>query len=244
MIETAIAEHGIIGDLQTAALVTTDGSIDWFCCPRFDSPSVFGALLDDERGGHFRIRPAARRYTTKQMYFPDTAVLVTRFFTEDGLGQVVDFMPPAGTTATDKPPARADGAVRPRPDDASTIDVAPRFDYGRHPHRPRVDRARCRLHGERQRLTLHVVREPDDERLAQVDVAGRATCTRTLHLDRGGDPRRGARVGGRRPARARSGSAEIRGAVRRDGRASGGRGWPARPTPAGGARASSARRSR
>ena len=86
MTETAIADHGIIGDLQTAALVTTDGSIDWFCCPRFDSPSVFGALLDDERGGHFRIRPAGVDYTTKQMYFPDTAVLVTRFFTEDGRG--------------------------------------------------------------------------------------------------------------------------------------------------------------
>ena len=89
MLETAIADHGIIGDLQTAALVTTDGSIDWFCCPRFDSPSVFGALLDDERGGHFRIRPTGTDYTTKQMYFPDTAVLVTRFFTEDGVGEVV-----------------------------------------------------------------------------------------------------------------------------------------------------------
>src|SRR6476619_6016030 len=100
-LETAIADHGIIGDLQTAALVTTDGSIDWFCCPRFDSPSIFGALLDDERGGHFRIRPADVAFTSKQMYLPDTAVLVTRFFTEDGLGQVVDFMFLEGSAATE-----------------------------------------------------------------------------------------------------------------------------------------------
>lgn len=101
MLETAIADHGLIGDLQTAALITTDGSVDWFCCPRFDSPSVFGALLDDERGGHFRIRPAGVEYTSKQMYFPDTAVLLTRSFTEAGVGQVQDFMPPAGDHATD-----------------------------------------------------------------------------------------------------------------------------------------------
>ena len=53
-----IADHGLIGDLQTAALVTTDGEIDWFCSPRFDSPSVFASLLDRKRGGRFRIAPA------------------------------------------------------------------------------------------------------------------------------------------------------------------------------------------
>ena len=65
-----ISDHGLIGDLQTAALVTTDGTIDWFCCPRFDSPSVFASLLDDERGGHFRIAPDRDDYVTKQLYLP------------------------------------------------------------------------------------------------------------------------------------------------------------------------------
>ena len=88
-----ISEHGLIGDLQTAALVSTDGTIDWFCVPRFDSPSVFASLLDPERGGHFRIAAEDPDAVTKQLYFPDTAVLMTRFMTPDGVGEVVDFMP-------------------------------------------------------------------------------------------------------------------------------------------------------
>ena len=88
-----IEDHGLIGDLQTAALVSRDGSIDWFCCPRFDSPSVFASLLDKERGGFFRIAPASQDYTSRQLYFPDSAILITRFMTEGGVGEVVDFMP-------------------------------------------------------------------------------------------------------------------------------------------------------
>ena len=88
-----IAEHGLIGDLQTAALVATDGTIDWFCCPRFDSPSVFGSLLDDRRGGRCALAPVTPARTTKQMYIPDTAILVTRFLSESGIAEVVDFMP-------------------------------------------------------------------------------------------------------------------------------------------------------
>src|SRR3954470_425767 len=102
MTEAAIADHGLVGDLQTAALISTSGSIDWYCCPRFDSPSVFAALLDDERGGHFRVRPAGTEYTAQQQCVPRTAVLAPRFFSEGGLGQVVDFMPPAGAEATDR----------------------------------------------------------------------------------------------------------------------------------------------
>jgi GH15 family glucan-1,4-alpha-glucosidase len=169
MLETAIADHGLIGDLQTAALVTTDGSIDWFCCPRFDAPSVFGALLDDERGGHFRIRPAEIDYTTQQMYFPDSAVLVTRFFTEDGLGQVVDFMPPTGDSATPRHRlVRLIQCVRGHV--SFEFDVSPRFDYGRQPHRTDVTEHGAVFATDELSLTVHVVREPGDEHLARFTV--------------------------------------------------------------------------
>jgi GH15 family glucan-1,4-alpha-glucosidase len=169
MTETTIANHGIIGNLQTAALVTTDGSIDWFCTPRFDSPSVFGALLDDERGGHFRVSPAGTEYSTKQVYFPDTAVLVTRFFTEAGLGQIVDFMPPAGSKATDNHRlVRLVQCVRGRM--SFQVEVAPRFDYGRRPHRTELTEHGVVFAADGQTLTLHAVLGPDDERLARIQV--------------------------------------------------------------------------
>ena len=88
-----IAEHGIIGDLHSIALVGTDGRIDWYCCPRFDSPSVFGAILDKDRGGYYRISPAIDEWVPKQLYLPDTNVLITRFLTAGGVGEVQDFMP-------------------------------------------------------------------------------------------------------------------------------------------------------
>src|SRR5512142_2940590 len=72
-----IAEHGLIGGLHTVALVGTDGTIDWYCCPRFDSPSVFGAILDADRGGLFRISPDWEGWSSKQLYLPDTNVLIT-----------------------------------------------------------------------------------------------------------------------------------------------------------------------
>jgi GH15 family glucan-1,4-alpha-glucosidase len=85
-----IADHGLIGNLQTAALVSTDGTIDWFCAPRFDSPSIFGCLLDHGQGGHLRTRPTVDTFTRQQLYYPETAILVTRFLTESGVGEVID----------------------------------------------------------------------------------------------------------------------------------------------------------
>jgi len=89
-----INDHGIIGDMHSAALVSIKGSIDWLCMPRFDSPSVFAAILDDTKGGFFQIRPAdAEASTCKQFYWPDTNVLVTRFLQEGAAAELIDFMP-------------------------------------------------------------------------------------------------------------------------------------------------------
>jgi len=90
-----IEDYGIIGNMHTVALVGMNGSIDWFCSPNFDSPSVFAAILDDEKGGRFKIAPALHHdgLTTKQMYWPETNVLVTRFLSPEGVGEVIDFMP-------------------------------------------------------------------------------------------------------------------------------------------------------
>ncbi|MDX2562930.1 glycoside hydrolase family 15 protein [Streptomyces sp. TX20-6-3] len=162
-----IEDHGLIGDLQTAALVTTDATIDWFCCPRFDSPSVFGALLDRRKGGHFTVRPVADTYTTRQLYHPDTAVLVTRFMTEAGAGEVVDFMPVTGTTATDRHRiVRLLRCVR----GSMTFEgeIAPRFDYGRASHELHISEHGALFTSEHLDLAVHAVREPQDERLMSI----------------------------------------------------------------------------
>ena len=130
----AISDHGLIGDLQTAALVATDGTIDWFCTPRFDSPSVFASILDHQRGGRFRIAPSNEEHVTKQLYFPDTAILITRFMSPDGVGEVVDFMPIATPErATDR--HRIVRLVRVvRGEMEFILECEPRFDYGRAGH--------------------------------------------------------------------------------------------------------------
>jgi len=87
-----IQDYGAIGDLHTAALVGVDGSIDWYCYPNFDSPSVFAAILDVQKGGYFQICTASEG-DCRQIYFPDTNVLITRFLCEEGVGEITDLMP-------------------------------------------------------------------------------------------------------------------------------------------------------
>src|SRR4029453_7238552 len=88
-----IENYGVIGNMQSIALVGMNGSIDFFCYPGFDSPTVFAALLDDQRGGRFEIRPQIGDMRVRQLYFPDTNILLTRFLSEEGVAELTDYMP-------------------------------------------------------------------------------------------------------------------------------------------------------
>src|SRR5215207_8054237 len=173
-----IEDYGVIGDLQTVALCGVNGSIDWFCFPHFDSPSVFAALLDDKKGGRFQIAPTDPSCTYKQLYLPDTNVLVTRFLSADGVGEIYDFMP-VERTAEEREAAHrlvrvvqvVRGAMRFR------VDCSPRFDYGRAPHRaePLLDGVRFRSPA----LTLQL------RATVPLQIAGNDAVTE-LTLQRGG----------------------------------------------------------
>lgn len=132
-----IADHGLIGDLRSVALVGTDGTIDWYCCPSFDAPSVFAAVLDAGRGGCFELA-AALPARTKQFYFPDTNVLITRFFTEDGVGEVQDFMPVVDDPVEERRHRLIRRVLCVRGSVPFRTRVAPRFGYGAQPHTVRL----------------------------------------------------------------------------------------------------------
>jgi GH15 family glucan-1,4-alpha-glucosidase len=154
-----ISDHGLVGDLQTAALVSTDGVVDWFCCPRFDSPSVFASLLDADKGGYFRIAPDRDDYVSRQLYFPDTAVLITRFLTADGVGEIHDFMPVAGKQATDR--HRLVRQVRVvRGSMRFVVDLHPAFDYARAKHTMRLTDDGAQFTSASAQLTLHLAGSP------------------------------------------------------------------------------------
>jgi GH15 family glucan-1,4-alpha-glucosidase len=167
-----ISDHGLIGDLQTAALVTTDGTIDFFCCPRFDSPSIFASLLDANRGGHFTIAPTTDDYVTRQLYFPETAMLMTRFMTADGVGEVLDFMP-----VIEGPPTDRHRIVRKlrvaRGSMQFVMDLQPSFDYGRAEHTLEASGDGAVFRAGEVHLTVHMSgRRPAGEGGAIVERAG------------------------------------------------------------------------
>lgn len=133
-----IENYGLIGNMRTTALVGMDGSIDWHCFPHFDSPSVFAAILDHKKGGHFKIAPSSDAVTHKQYYWPDTNVLVTRFLSPHGVGRIIDFMPVEFQTSK----REFHGIIRRVQSIRGTMEFQlvcqPAFNYGRDPHTTRL----------------------------------------------------------------------------------------------------------
>ncbi|HEX6495975.1 MAG TPA: glycoside hydrolase family 15 protein [Acidobacteriaceae bacterium] len=126
-----IEDYGVIGNMRSIALVGTHGSIDFFCFPRFDSPTVFAALLDPEKGGFFCIQPELDGENSKQLYLPETNVLVTRFLSETGIAEIVDFMP----ILKDDVPNQLIRSVRVIQGKINfKLECWPQFDYARRKH--------------------------------------------------------------------------------------------------------------
>jgi GH15 family glucan-1,4-alpha-glucosidase len=130
MAQQPVENYGVIGDMHTVALVGKDGSIDFLCFPRFDSPTIFGALLDPEHGGYFQLAPESADARQVQLYLPDSAILLTRFLFAEGVAEVSDFMPLRGPTR-----ALVRRVKTVRGEISFRMVCAPRFDYGRARHR-------------------------------------------------------------------------------------------------------------
>nr|NIS60200.1 glycoside hydrolase family 15 protein [Pseudomonadota bacterium] len=130
-----IENYGIIGNMHTVALVGMNGSIDWLCFPHFKSPSVFAAILDDEKGGYLKIAPTAEEVTYKQFYWPETNVLITRFLSADGVGEITDYMTapePGGGKEHQHQLFRRVNVVRGTME--FKVECRPAFNYGRDEH--------------------------------------------------------------------------------------------------------------
>jgi GH15 family glucan-1,4-alpha-glucosidase len=176
-----IEHYGVIGNLRTCALVGSNGSIDWLCLPRFDSPSVFGAILDDRKGGRFSIAPpSCEGQRQKQFYWPDTNVLITRFLHPDGIGEIEDYMPVGG---------QADQIVRRvrmvRGHMPLRLECRPAFDYARGKHETTMDDNGVRFDGPGLSLGLAVsvpVKRDGDGVVADVHLDEGQSATFVLRM--------------------------------------------------------------
>lgn len=186
-----IENYGVVGDLHTVALIGMDGSVDFMCFPFFDSPSIFAALLDSEKGGRFKIAPVLNEAAHKQIYLPDTNILLTRFLSDEGVAEVSDFMPVAEAGHGHQLIRRAKtvrGEIRFR------VLCAPAFNYGRSGHK--IEKRKDELIFESEgadgtafRLRTDVpVEIVNGAATAEFTLKGGASATFILEDARGGRP--------------------------------------------------------
>ena len=134
-----IENYRIIGNMRTVALVGMNGSIDWYCYPHFDSPSIFGAILDENKGGRFQICPVGDEVRQKQLYLPSTNILVTRFLLQEGIAELEDFMP-VGLPDDSRWYRHLYRRIRcVRGTVRISVKCCPAFDYGRQSHETQLD---------------------------------------------------------------------------------------------------------
>ena len=149
-----IENYAIIGNMRSAALVGLDGSIDWFCFPHFDSPSIFASILDEKKGGYFRVSPRDPASKRKQYYWPDTNVLITRFYNPEGIVEVTDYMPVGEDIQTEfdyrivRRIRGIHGKVKIR------MECYPAFDYAREPHETVISERGASFHSTRLSMGL------------------------------------------------------------------------------------------
>ena len=150
-----IEDYSMIGDMHTVALVGINGSIDWLCIPHFDSPSVFASILDDKKGGSFRIAPVDNNVTFKQFYWPETNVLMTRFLSPHGAAELTDFMP-IGSVGADG--AHNHHLIRRLTAVRGSIEFLmechPAFDYARADHETKIEEGGVTFTSEKLTLGL------------------------------------------------------------------------------------------
>ena len=174
-----IEDYGLIGDLQTAALVSRHGCIDWLCLPRFDSGAIFAALLGDSENGHWTIQPEGEFHSPGRRYRGDTLVLETELETRTGAVRLIDFMPPRGK-APDV--VRIVEGIRGRVD--MRMELVLRFDYGSIVPWVRNDRRHARRHrrpGRRLRADARRPRGSESPHARRVH--GRGGRSRPLRPD-------------------------------------------------------------
>ncbi|HKJ40616.1 MAG TPA: glycoside hydrolase family 15 protein [Sunxiuqinia sp.] len=186
-----IEDYGLIGNLHTTALVSKQGSIDFLPYTRFDSPTIFGSILDRKKGGHFSIEVADQEANHKQLYLPDTAVLLTRYLTNDGIAELTDFMPPhhlEGRFVLVRKLKVIKGAHTFR------VELKPRFDYGKHGFLVKKDGDNLILenkHSAKQAFRLIAdsdFHEEDESLIAEVQLETKDELTMVLVAEDGKEP--------------------------------------------------------
>jgi GH15 family glucan-1,4-alpha-glucosidase len=182
-VSTPLEDYALIGDCETAALVSRSGSIDWLCWPRFDSPACFAALLGSPEHGRWIVSAIDADARIMRRYLPDTLILETTIETADGVATVTDFMPPRGTNSDIVRVIRgARGRVR------MHTELILRFDYGRTiPWVSHLDDGALRAIAGPDMVILHTpveLKGKDFTTVGEFDVAAGDTISRAARADR------------------------------------------------------------